>query len=117
MSRQQAHELELRSGRRFDDRFPLQPAIARAEFISMRPGHGANKIADQNTPIDPLLTIDEVCALLKLEPQTIYQLTYRGKIPHFKIANRLRFRRSEIVEWIERHKVAKGLGEDSRQGM
>jgi excisionase family DNA binding protein len=90
--------------------------MARAEFISMRPGNRANKIADQNIPIDPLLTIDEVCMLLKLEPQTIYQLTYRGRIPHFKIANRLRFRRSEIVEWIEKHKVAKGPEEDLRQG-
>jgi excisionase family DNA binding protein len=117
MSHQQAHGLELRSGRRIDDRFPLQPTMARAEFISMRSGNGANKIADKSTQIDPLLTIDEVCALLKLEPQTIYQLTYRGKIPHFKIANRLRFRRSEIVEWIERHKVAKRPREDFRQGM
>jgi excisionase family DNA binding protein len=81
----------------------------------MRPGNGANKVANQSTQIDPLLTIDEVCALLKLEPQTIYQLTYRGRIPHFKIANRLRFRLSEIVEWIEKHKVAKSPGEDFRQ--
>jgi excisionase family DNA binding protein len=78
-------------------------------------GNSANKLANQSTQIDPLLTMDELCALLKLEPQTIYQLTYRGKIPHFKIANRLRFRLSEIVEWIEQHKVAKGPEEDFRQ--
>ena len=78
-------------------------------------GNSANKLANQSTRIDPLLTMDELCALLKLEPQTIYQLTYRGKIPHFKIANRLRFRLSEIVEWIEQHKVAKGPEEDFRQ--
>jgi len=81
----------------------------------MRPGNGANKIANPSAQIDPLLTIDEVCALLKLEPQTIYQLTSRGRIPHFKIANRLRFKLSEIVEWIEKHKVAKSPGEDFRQ--
>ena len=81
----------------------------------MRPGNGANKVSNQSTQIDPLLTIDEVCTLLKVEPQTIYQLTYRGKIPHFKIANRLRFRLSEIVEWIEKHKVEKGPQEDFRQ--
>jgi len=81
----------------------------------MRPGNVANKVVDQSTQVDALLTIDEVCALLKLEPQTIYQLTYRGKIPHFKIANRLRFRLSEIVEWIEKHKVEKGPPEDFRQ--
>jgi excisionase family DNA binding protein len=81
----------------------------------MRPGNGANKVANQSPQIDPLLTIDEVCALLKLEPQTIYQLTYRGRIPHFKIANRLRFRFSEIMEWVEKHKVAKAREEDFQQ--
>jgi excisionase family DNA binding protein len=81
----------------------------------MRPENGATKVANQGAQIDPLLTIDEVCALLKLEPQTIYQLTYRGKIPHFKIANRLRFRLSEIVDWIEKHKVEKVTQEDFRQ--
>jgi excisionase family DNA binding protein len=81
----------------------------------MQPGNGANKIANPSAQIDPLLTIDEVCALLKLEPQAIYQLTYRGRIPHFKIANRLRFKLSEIVEWIEKHKVAKSPGDDFRQ--
>ncbi len=81
----------------------------------MRSGNGANKVADPSPQMDPLLTMDELCALLKLEPQTIYQLTYRGKIPHFKIANRLRFRLSEIVEWIEKHKVAKGPEEDLRE--
>jgi excisionase family DNA binding protein len=81
----------------------------------MQPGNRANKIANPSAQIDPLLTIDEVCALLKLEPQTIYQLTYRGRIPHFKIANRLRFKLSEIVEWIEKHKIAKSPGEDFRQ--
>lgn len=78
-------------------------------------GNGANKVTDQGSQIDPLLTIDEVGALLKLEPQSIYQLTYRGKIPHYKIANRLRFRLSEIAEWIEKHKVANRPEEDFRQ--
>ncbi len=81
----------------------------------MRLENSANKVSNLGTQIDSLLTIDEVCGLLKLEPQTIYQLTYRGKIPHYKIANRLRFRLSEIVEWIEKHKVAKGPEEDFRQ--
>jgi len=81
----------------------------------MRLENGANKVSNPRTQTDSLLTIDELCALLKLEPQTIYQLTYRGKIPHYKIANRLRFRLSEILEWIEKHKVAKGPEEDFRQ--
>jgi excisionase family DNA binding protein len=64
---------------------------------------------DRTVPVDPFLTIDELCGLLKVEPATIYQLTYRGKIPHYKIANRLRFRLSEILSWIEEHRVTKIL--------
>jgi excisionase family DNA binding protein len=81
----------------------------------MRLGNGANNATNHSNQIEPLLTIDEVCTLLKVEPQTIYQLTYRGRIPHFKIANRLRFRLSEIIEWIDGHKVEKGPQEDLRQ--
>jgi excisionase family DNA binding protein len=64
---------------------------------------------ERPAPIDPLLTIDELCDLLKVEPTTIYQLTYRGKIPHYKITNRLRFRQSEILSWIEEQRVTKTL--------
>jgi excisionase family DNA binding protein len=63
----------------------------------------------QRTPTDPFLTLDELCEFLKIEPATVYQLTYRGKIPHYKIANRLRFRLSEILSWIEEHRVRKTL--------
>jgi excisionase family DNA binding protein len=85
------------------------------ECTCMRPENTSNNASNQSAEIEPLLTIDEVCALLKIKPQAIYQLTYRGKIPHFKIANRLRFRLSEIVEWIDAHKVEKGPQEDLRQ--
>ena len=83
----------------------------------MRPENTSNNASNQNAQIEPLLTIDEVCALLKIKPQAIYQLTYRGKIPHFKIANRLRFRLSEIVEWIDGQKVEKDSQEDLRRRM
>jgi excisionase family DNA binding protein len=64
-------------------------------------------LQERPAPIDPLLTIDELCDLLKVEPATIYQMTYRGKIPHYKIANRLRFRQSEILAWIDNQRVNK----------
>jgi len=66
-------------------------------------------LQERQAPIDPLLTIDELCDLLKVEPRTIYQLTYRGKIPHYKITNRLRFRQSEILSWIEEQRVTKPM--------
>ena len=68
-----------------------------------------NLLQERPAPIDPLLTIDELCEVLKVEHKTIYQLTYRGKIPHYKITNRLRFRKSEILSWIEEQRVTKTL--------
>ena len=68
-----------------------------------------NWLQETIVPIDPLLTIDDLCKLLKVEPGTIYQLTYKGKLPHYKIANRLRFRQSEILSWIEEQRVPKNI--------
>jgi excisionase family DNA binding protein len=79
--------------------------------VSKHPGLKSKFISltERPAPIDPLLTVDELCDLLKVEPKTIYQLTYRGKIPHYKITNRLRFRQSEILSWIEEQRVTKTL--------
>lgn len=67
------------------------------------------------TGVDPLLSLQELCDLLRVPAATIYQLTHRGRIPHFKIANRLRFRRSEILGWIEAHRVVKHNAGDPRE--
>jgi excisionase family DNA binding protein len=63
---------------------------------------------------DVLLNVGEVCRLLRVPAATIYQLTHRGRIPHFKIANRLRFRRSEILDWIEERRVRRRESEGER---
>jgi excisionase family DNA binding protein len=79
--------------------------------VSKHPGLKSkfNSSQERSMAIDPLLTIDELCDVLKVEPATIYQMTYRGKIPHYKIANRLRFRQSEILAWIDEQRVNKTL--------
>lgn len=49
-----------------------------------------------------ILTLDEVIELTGLKRNTIYGLRYAGKIPHFKFGPRLlRFKRSEILYWME----------------
>src|SRR5437773_2440994 len=88
--------------------------------LPARPNHpglrGKNLSTEKTVSVDPLLTMDELCDLLKVEPATIYQLTYRGKIPHYKIANKLRFRQSEILFWIEDHRITKTLESRPEQG-
>ena len=53
-----------------------------------------------------LLTLDEVCELLKVSKSYIYSLTHRQMIPHLKMFGFLRFRRSAIEEWLRDKEVA-----------
>ena len=48
-----------------------------------------------------ILTIEQTSKLLNLAKPTIYTLTSKCKIPHFKKGKKLYFKRSELMEWIE----------------
>lgn len=53
-----------------------------------------------NGVCEKFLDIDEVCQMLKLKKSYIYLLTHEKKIPHYKVNGHLRFRLSDIEEWI-----------------
>ena len=57
---------------------------------------------------DRLLTIEEVCELLKVSKTYIYWLTHRQKIPHIRMQGHLRFRRSAIDDWLMAQEVRSG---------
>ena len=42
------------------------------------------------------MTVAEVAAYLLVSRQTIYTMVREGKLPHFKIGNKIRFRRADI---------------------
>jgi excisionase family DNA binding protein len=42
------------------------------------------------------LTVDEVAKILRVSRQTIYVLCRDGKLPHFKVGNKLRFHKADI---------------------
>jgi excisionase family DNA binding protein len=42
------------------------------------------------------LTVDEVSKILRVSRQTIYVLCREGKLPHFKVGTKLRFKKSDI---------------------
>ncbi len=52
-----------------------------------------------------LLTLQEVCELLKVTKAYIYSLTHLKKIPHIKMMGHLRFRRSDIDGWLAEQEV------------
>ena len=67
-----------------------------------KPGlEGVNSAAVSNR----LLTTQEVCELLKVSKTYIYWLTHQKKIPYIKMQGHLRFRQSDIDEWLRSQKV------------
>ena len=47
-----------------------------------------------------LLTLEEVCKLLKVSKAYIYSLTHQKRIPHIKMMGHLRFRKCEMDDWL-----------------
>jgi excisionase family DNA binding protein len=54
---------------------------------------------------DKLLTVQEVCRLLKVKKTYVYSLTYQKKIPHIKMQGHLQFRRSAIDDWLHSQEI------------
>jgi excisionase family DNA binding protein len=54
--------------------------------------------------MEPLLTIDELSRLLKIKKSTIYHWTSAGFVPHIKVGRFVRFRVSEIEQWLRERK-------------
>ncbi len=49
---------------------------------------------------DEIMTVRELAAYLKLNEKTAYRLAAEGTLPGFKVGGSWRFRREEIVKWI-----------------
>ena len=47
-----------------------------------------------------VLTVKEVCEILRVHPTTVYKLTKQGKIPSFRIGTDWRFRADQIERWM-----------------
>jgi excisionase family DNA binding protein len=50
--------------------------------------------------MDPLLTADEVAALLRVSKAWVYSETRKKRIPHVPLGRYVRYRRSAVIEWI-----------------
>lgn len=58
-------------------------------------------VAAAPATLDPLLTVEEVAALLRLNAKSIYKLVDEGKLPGVRrIGRRVRFYRPELVAWL-----------------
>lgn len=55
---------------------------------------------------DEILTLKEVAEYLKLAEKTAYRLAAEGKFPGFKVGGSWRFKREDVLSWIESQKLA-----------
>ncbi len=52
--------------------------------------------------MDKLLTIDQMAEILGVQKSTLYQWTHTGFIPHIKLGRFVRFRESDVNNWLEK---------------
>lgn len=52
----------------------------------------------------PAMTVSEVARYLNVVAKTIYRLAQKGELPGFKVAGVWRFKRDDILRWVEDRK-------------
>lgn len=53
--------------------------------------------AEPATPLVELLTVDDVCALLKVKPSWVYDEVERRRLPSYKLGKMLRFHPDDVA--------------------
>ncbi len=64
---------------------------------------------------EKLLTASELEAWLEIDRKTVYTYVQRGLIPYIRIQSNVRFRRSEIMDWLEKHSYRPNRGSKKKQ--
>ncbi len=61
------------------------------------------------------LTVDELAAALRCQPEKVYRLAARGELPSYKVEGRRLFNEVEIARWLETQRGGSTLqGTDGR---
>jgi excisionase family DNA binding protein len=61
---------------------------------------GDKEASHPNSSIDPLWTVEDVAAYLKLQPETIRSMARRGELPALKIGKVWRFQKFALCEML-----------------
>lgn len=48
-----------------------------------------------------VMTVSEVAVYLRVNPQTVYRKAKAGEMPALRIGRAIRFRKSELDEWLK----------------
>lgn len=55
--------------------------------------------------VEAMLTINEVAGLTQLSISHLYHLVKNKAIPHYKLGTAVRFKETEIAEWLQSKRV------------
>jgi excisionase family DNA binding protein len=66
--------------------------------------HGTEPYDPERTPLEPLLTVAEVCQLLSVSKQTLYRLLRAGELRPSRVGDRLRFSQDDVRAYLERNR-------------
>jgi excisionase family DNA binding protein len=75
-------------------------------FAYDRINRGKTPMNETNDPND-WLTIDETMAFLSVSKNKVEKMIREGSLPAYKIGGDIRFRRSELLEWLEGYRVCR----------
>jgi excisionase family DNA binding protein len=77
---------------------------------------GIRPTESSNTPAElaqPLLTIREVAAFLKVNERTVRRLVVREGLPCIHLGTRLRFSQRNVLRWVSAREEGRGFAETS----
>ena len=58
-----------------------------------------------------ILTVNELCSLLKIGKNTAYGLIHSGEIKSFRVRSQIRITKENVLEYIEKEQYKGKLGE------
>jgi len=67
-------------------------------------------------PEHDILTVEEVAAYLRLQPQTIYRWAQEKRIPSVKLGKEWRFRKSILDRWLDEQMLSPDSGFEHLKG-
>jgi len=61
------------------------------------------------------LTVDELAAVLRCQPEKVYRLASSGELPSYKVEGRRLFAEADVLHWLEARHVGYDPGRNGRR--
>ena len=61
------------------------------------------------------LTVEELAAVLRCQPEKVYRLAARGELPSYKVEGRRLFSETEVAQWLETRRDGSSLPTNGRR--